>query len=80
MTKVELFIELAQRASKIVESDASWSTKYGFIFSEDISGKIKETGVEIDYYDPDTSYKEDVLAYVKALNEKADDLKKALNE
>lgn len=78
MEKARRFIELARKASQIANSDASWQTKYDLIFSSDISEKIKKTEVSCPYYDPDTSYEEDVLAYVSVVNEKADELEKAM--
>ena len=40
---------------------------YDMIFSEHISRKIL---IDLDYYDPDTSYEEDVTAFVNAFNDK----------
>lgn len=70
-----LFIQLAEKAVAIRNSGRAWEEKYDMIFSEQISKKIAATDVRIDYYDPDTSYEEDVNAYVNALIEKVEYLK-----
>lgn len=38
------------------------------IFSDKISVKINSL-IRLDYYDPDTTYEEDVCAYIAALND-----------
>jgi hypothetical protein len=53
-----------ERAKKIVASDLSWKKKYDMIFSEEVSQKFS-----LDYYDPDTSYEDDVNAFMGALDE-----------
>ena len=73
------FVRLAKVASKISDSsDTSWELKYELIFSEEISVAIRNTGVSFEYYDPDTTYEEDVRAYVNSVNEKADEIEKVL--
>ena len=76
MTPVGRFLTLAKMAVDIAGSDASWETKYDLVFSDEISKCIRETGISLDYCDPDTSYEEDVLAYVNAVKVKAEDLGK----
>lgn len=53
-----------ERAKRIIDSDLSWEDKYDMIFSEEISRKFS-----LDYYDPDTSYQEDVMAFMGALDD-----------
>lgn len=53
-----------ERAKKIIASDLEWQEKYDMIFSEEISRKFS-----LNYYDPDTSYEEDVMAFMDALDE-----------
>jgi hypothetical protein len=75
------FVALAERAKRIADSDTSWETKYELIFATgmpSLSRSIRETGHIPDYYDPDTSYEDDVRAFVDAVTAKADDLRKAL--
>jgi adenosine deaminase len=75
--KAKKFIRLADAAKAVCDSDADWETKYDLIFSEEISVAVRATGVSFDPCDPDTSYQEDVLAYVEALVDKANELRKA---
>ena len=57
-----------------------WDDTYSLVFSEQISRRVghllDEMNMRLEYYDPDTSYQEDVCAYASALNEKADLLAK----
>lgn len=72
------FITLTDMAQAIRDCDASWEAKFDLIFSNDLNGAVRATGICFDYYDPDGSYEDDVRAYVRALVDKADDFKKAL--
>lgn len=49
-----------------------WAAAYGLVFSKTCSQRaytlFKELNVNFDYYDPDTSYEEDVEAFASALN------------
>lgn len=56
--------KIYERAKRIIASDLEWEEKYDMIFSEEISRKFS-----LDYYDPDTSYEEDVMAFMNALDE-----------
>lgn len=62
--------------------DEQWSVVHGLVFSEFVSRRLelvlRDLGISLDYYDPDTSYQEDVVAYVSALNELAPRLQKVL--
>ncbi len=62
-------------AQKIVETarqQNDWRTAFDLVFSTPVSrtasSLIARLNLEFDYYDPDTSYEEDVLAYTTALN------------
>lgn len=57
-------IKAYEKAKKIINSDLDWEAKYDLIFSDEISRKFN-----LDYYDPDTSYREDVMAFMDALEE-----------
>jgi len=56
--------EIYERAKRIIASDLEWEDKYGIIFSKEISRKFN-----LNYYDPDTSYEDDVMAFMNALDE-----------
>jgi len=53
------------------EREMFWDRVYSQIFSPHISQRIcqllKDQGTPFDWYDPDTTYEEDVKAFVKAL-------------
>lgn len=76
MAKVRKFLELARNIMKIYGSEASGKTKYSLIFS--INKEIAEMDMSFDWFDPDSSYEEDVYAYVQALEEKVEEYKKIL--
>jgi hypothetical protein len=68
--------DLKQRidtAVAIIESDIPWEIKYTVVFSRNVSARIftdlKDIGLPRDYYDPDTSHEEDVMAYKVFLDE-----------
>ena len=47
----------------------SWEEKYDLIFSNEISKKVFSL-IHLGYYDPDTSYQEDVRAFINAFNDR----------
>lgn len=57
------------------EAEKMWDTNFSLVFSDHISHRVRflldEMNMSMDYYDPDTSYEEDVCAYADALNQKA---------
>lgn len=66
-TTFDTIENINDKAQNIINSNKSWETKYDLIFSDDISNKVHEL-IHLEYYDPDTSYEEDVLAFANALN------------
>ncbi len=69
MKILEELRDLQIQVNEIFNSEVSWEVKYDLIFSEQISQRVF-TLIKLDYYDPDTSYQEDVTAFVNAFNEK----------
>ena len=73
-------IALISEAFDIVESRdteyKSWHEIYDEIFSAHISSAIlrlcNDLGIDFDYYDPDADYDDDVLAYIRALEQLAE--------
>lgn len=59
---------ILQRVDEIIASHATWEVKYHLIFSDEISGRVAQLS-RLDYCDPDTTYEEDVLAWVTAFRE-----------
>lgn len=69
MKRVDEYIDLYNQARQVYESPyLDWQVKYNFIFSKDISDRMHELFF-MDYYDPDTSYEEDVSAWFSAATE-----------
>ena len=70
MKNIQKLQKLNKKANEIYDDDElTWEEKYDLIFSEKISRKVHSL-ITLDYYDPDTSYQEDVSAFVCAFNEK----------
>jgi len=78
MENLRKFIELGKAAIAIADSDADPEVKYDMIFSDEIAVAMRATGYMVDYYDPDTSYEEDVAAYANAVRERVEQMEKAL--
>lgn len=70
------FLRLARQIDGYFHSNATWEAKYELIL--DLAPQVRATGVGVHYADPDTTYEEDVTAYVKAVAEKAEEYRKAL--
>lgn len=74
-------VKINNKVQRLVnEEDVDWELKYDSIFSPNVSRKVfalmKELNVSFDYYDPDTSYEEDVKAFSDALDSKVKELSK----
>lgn len=81
MSKYQELINLNEKVQKLVnQDDVDWELKFDLVFSPDVSRRIfqifDELNVSFDYYDPDTSYEEDVLALSTALEQKIQEIKK----
>lgn len=63
--------DLHAKANRIYNSELSWEDKYDLIFSENISMQVFAE-IDLNYYDPDMDYEDDVRAFMKALNEKVE--------
>ena len=63
-------------------SDAHWETVYESVFgtSRDVYSALRALNTRLEYYDPDTSYEEDVRAYVEALREKVEHLEAIIGD
>ena len=77
--KIQKIFDAIEQAEAIVDSNASWETKFNIVFAMGIHRDIREIEPDFDWYDPDTSYQEDVSSYVLALREWRRDMGK-LNE
>ncbi len=63
-------------------SNAYWETAYEAVFgtSKDVHSALRALNTRLDYYDPDTTYEEDVRAFVDALREKVEQLEHVLGD
>lgn len=68
LKKIKKFLELSEIIMIIYESEADWSDKFDQIFA--INKEICKIDMSFDWYDPDSTYEEDVSSYVEALKEK----------
>ena len=74
MTEKEIeFKYLYAHAKEIVKLEVDWEIKYDLIFCKAVSSRIFKI-VNLDYYDPDTSYREDVQAFMSACEEKMQEI------
>ena len=76
MFDTNYLLELHDNATQIVESNLSWEAKYDLIFSPNLSRKVFDICRGFDYYDPDTTYEEDVMAFYNAFTEYLTDKEK----
>lgn len=62
---------LAIELREVLDDDElEWKQKYDLVFQthrHKIEPALEDAGLNLEYYDPDTSYEEDVRAYVYAL-------------
>ena len=70
LDKQKKIIELRTIVQAVIACDADWETKYDVIF-EAYRDSHRDSGVSIEWSDPDTSYEEDVRAFADALEEVA---------
>ena len=56
-------------AEKLFDSGLSWSKKHSTIFHLNIYDKARDLGIEVEWYDPDSSYADDVNAFMKVVVE-----------
>ena len=60
-------IDLIDEADTIFQSSMTWGDKYVQIFNLNIISQLRELHYSFDYYDPDTSYEDDTIAYHQSL-------------
>lgn len=80
MSAVSRLIRLIERAEEVFRSEADWEIKFDTIFGMYIWREIRSAGYGFEWYDPDTSYEEDVTYYVNALTEFKERLQKLPEE
>lgn len=75
LKEIENFEKIFKKLTNIVESDLDWDVKFDLVFSKNISQKMLSI-YSFEWYDPDTSYCEDVMAFYRAAKEKNESLQK----
>ena len=63
-----------------IYDDNAWEKLYNKVFSEEISRIIYKRFPNFDWYDPDTSYYEDVNAFIEAFKNYAKNISNDSNE
>jgi len=76
--KIRKVLRKIKTADNVLQSETDWEFKYNIIFGMGIVDDLNNIGIQLNYYDPDTTYEEDVRAFVEALNCISGDLEKAL--
>lgn len=73
--RIALLKDLSERVQRIISLPPDeahgdcdeWEIKYELVF--DVAREVRELGYDIEYYDPDATYEEDVRAYATALEQ-----------
>lgn len=68
--KVSEFLRLYDTAMRVFSSALPWDRKYDLIFDKDVSGAANKL-FPIDWLDPDTSYEDDVRAFMEGWQKRA---------
>ena len=77
MDKITHYLRLAEEVFMVAKSEVPAKTKYELIFSDELCRSLDQL-FPLDYYDPDTSYEDDIAAYVTALHEKCAEFRQIL--
>jgi hypothetical protein len=70
---VHMFLRHSEQARFIFESNTSWEFKYHRIFNtwrNDIKPLLDSLNDTLNWYDPDTSYEDDIKSFMEALSAK----------
>ena len=77
--QVQRFINEAQAEAGSNDDGEAWKVAYEQVFCDAVSSRIRTLFDTLhrrfDYYDPDTTYQEDVRAYANALHDRVEELK-----
>jgi len=73
LLSVNAFVQEVVANAQVHTGDEDvWHMTYNLVFSDNCSSLaydlMKELNISFDYYDPDTTYQEDVEAFAQALN------------
>ena len=79
-SRIREFLRIVEEAEAVKDSEASWETKYDIIFGDLIRRRIEGLGIDVEWFDPEMGYDDDVIAYVDALGKKKEELALVLSE
>lgn len=69
---VQALAEVVETARK-TDDEQTWKLAFDLVFSDNGAGRVRRIlealGLELTYHDPDTSYEEDAVAFVGALQD-----------
>ena len=74
------FLLFNRKIQEIVDGDGAWEWKYNSVFTDENKAALKRLRPGFEYYDPDTTYQEDVQAYANALGEEAERVRERVDE
>lgn len=81
--QIQTIIGNAQSMDATGDHNDPWESAYDLVFSDAISKRVyaelREMNQSLDYYDPDTTYEEDVQAFADAVDSKVGELNNLLN-
>lgn len=81
--QLQSLVNNALQASKLSDVQEPWGSACSMVFSDTISkpiyAAVKILNQNLNYYDPDASYEEDVLAFAAAVNEKVEHIQTLLD-
>lgn len=76
--RLDRFLQIRNEANTLVglalAGRLDWQFVYDQVFSSSISQAIRNLGFDFEYNDPDGSYEDDVLAYIRALDDYAENV------
>jgi hypothetical protein len=75
--RIQTMIEKSQEKETADGNDSVWSTTFDLLFpnlSSIAYQALEELNLSLDYYDPDTSYAEDIMAFANALKAKVEEV------
>lgn len=76
--------ETIKNGGYVYEAEKLWDVTFHLVFNDHISHRARqlfdELNITFEWYDPDTSYQEDVMAYADALNEKVSIINTLVND
>ena len=77
LAKQREFVQIADLALKLREVEGDWETKFNLVFNV-FKPALTDTGVAVEWHDPDMGYEDDARAYLAGVQAEYDKLKPIL--